>query len=425
MLWTDYSQDLQRAFATLSILCVLLILVALALYLWKRGNYLYLAGFAFLALGPLTFASAWDFLFREQLQSKHTLRQSDTELIFSGLNDASFRSAGWSHFSVIYEQGEDRKAQFYLHHGLGPSFLLETVRVDESAYPEKVRAMVEKYSSRLDLPTIDNLGLILSAGEKYPFRPMGNPFEEARRRSVTVHPDPDILASLLDSPTLKVSRNQGSSHESEEIGLNDGVFGMVTLEYGEPTTSATAYGAYWLLVCFLGMLVLVTIAIWNKENQKGIPITLWVALPLVPLLWFFPRGGGQPIRLHFSDQGLMKEVQQAKDFIAYGDMKFIECEMPGTGIVIYRGNPESILFEKTSSALQPGAVQPNEGNVSMDSLLELGYESSAAAFSLFTDAFRIPTGLLSPVERIQLCAGMGQRMVEAGRARKAREIRKW
>ncbi|HBS06808.1 MAG TPA: hypothetical protein DEA96_17695 [Leptospiraceae bacterium] len=171
---------------------------------------------------------------------------------------------------------------------------------------------------------------------------------------------------------------------------------------------------YWLLVCLFITFSVFALRAISSRGMRLDP-TMWLALGITPLLWYlFPTFHSSEIELKLDSQKLRYIKGTKARILDLADVRYVECKTPGTGIAIYKEDPEAIAWSEIANLYPPGPLEPDK-NMHPLKLAGVGFRTGGAALRLFHESVRIDTGNLTAVERVILCDALGNL------ARKARQ----
>ncbi|MCB1168979.1 MAG: hypothetical protein KDK25_01525 [Leptospiraceae bacterium] len=411
--------------------------------------------FALLALGPLALFSALDWNETINGQTKF----ADSHLDMAG-DSLSFRTDGihtrWqaqpAYYSIRRQQSSDDrtgKVTIVLQDLFGPSFEIQSLAVGEEAFPEELQTALLRLpgiegnglpkkepglgeNEKADvsrnfqgqgegqgdgrkadayprmfpsLPVIDEVGLLLDAGEGRIIRTAENSFSLARQKAGA----PAAPLSLREI----VHRVAGpSGHTNARPFPSAGSFHIgneMRLEYDSDSPSFSRYGFSWLLFCLLGLFFYLLLldakpGLLGAINSAG----LWLCIgTLALLIYTLPDPGSKSFQLVADHKEISLQTREENKRWNFEKVAYVRCEIPGSGIILYRENPEEILWEETSRHFVVGDNPMARGPDYLQ-LMESAFNSSAAALRMMQNSFTIPGGRLSPVEQVQLCSILGR-----------------
>lgn len=388
-IWIQYPAfDPGPAFLLVSILCLLIILASWWLWLAQRQNYHLMALLATISLGPLTVAAAIDrFQLEDFEKGEDTLKLHGDGIRFQNSEMSSILESRASHYTVAITGEENEKVQLNLVTGTGPSFrILDASLATDS--PEGISRVIDQHL-KLDLPVILN-GFVLDLKEKELVRTKYNPYQKARRNAWTKQP---IRFADFQFPSTRQNLKEST----------------LILEVPQSRSSFSYPAFYWFLIClFLTFLYLAVQSFREKGNEGFRQPTLWLSMVMMPILWWLmPESNSGPIVVRLNSNRIQISANSRVQSLNLDAIEFLQCDMPGSGIVAYRENPEAILWTELAQ-LFPAGPLVTEQQPDTAELAPLAFRSSKAALRIYLEAVSIDTGTLSNTERMILCDALGR-----------------
>ncbi|MEQ8350957.1 MAG: hypothetical protein RH862_05700 [Leptospiraceae bacterium] len=383
------SSGLALAFFLCTIICALTVISIWVLWIFRRDNYLLLSMLVTVSMGPLIVASLIDGRKASEENSSDSRLQIEKGRIqfFTDGISTGYTSTEVSHFQLETEQTDNGfNSTISLHLSNGPSFRLQEVFA-ESPF-SNIWAPLQDYRRKLNLPVLDT-GLVLDTEKNALLRSANNPYSRARNENRTTR---NIFQdSDYPSASRLTANNQG-----------------MRIQYSLQERTLSRFALIWFLICLLLTFLFFSVSEFKSHGMDAIrKPSPWLALILIPLIWWLiPSSPSGAVELAINRKGLTMEHKTDSLMISFHEVEYVRCEVPGTGIILYRDNPERILWSEIQKLFPEGPVARSEGPA-LVALLESGYRSSREALSLYQSSFPIDTGTLSPVERLKLCDLMG------------------
>ncbi|MCB1137595.1 MAG: hypothetical protein KDK23_02525 [Leptospiraceae bacterium] len=457
--WVVYpATNWSALFALVFVLC-LAGLAGAGWFAFRQGNRCVFFA-ALLALAPLTLLGMLDW--HEANNYENTFEDS---LLQKTGESIVFRTRGlditWkahpAYYSVRREQSSDQrtgKVTILLQDLYGPTFEIQSLAVGEEIFPqvlqkallrlpgveakriraedlsssgpqsgekekndaplplqgqEKMRKAEANTETSPSLPVIDEAGLVLDAKKRTMMRTVDNAFTVSRQKASARERSLAGARSLHGIVRLVTQfSRQGYADpfpSAETFRMDD----QMLLEYSSESPSFSRYGFSWLLFCLLGLFFYILLldakaGLLGAVNSAG----LWLCIGTLALLVYtLPDPGSKSFQLVADQKEISLQTSEENKRWSFEDVAYVRCESPGSGIILYRENPEEILWEETSRHLVAGDKPMARGQDYLQ-LMESAFNSSAAALRMMQNSFTIPGGRLSPVEQVQLCSILGR-----------------